>query len=53
MVNLSEIPENEMLFNNNLENANPEMKSTPLGIIISVNAVDRNANRRISRRRAP
>jgi hypothetical protein len=35
------------------ENAEPEMKQTPLGSLICVNGVEANANLPISRRRAP
>jgi hypothetical protein len=41
-----------MLFNDNPQNAKPEMKQTPLGRLICVSPVEANANLPISRRRA-
>jgi hypothetical protein len=41
-----------MRFNDNPENAKPEIKQTPLGRLICVNAVEANANLPIFRRRA-
>jgi hypothetical protein len=41
-----------MLFNDNPENAKPEIKQTPLGRLICANAVEPNAKLPISRRRA-
>jgi hypothetical protein len=42
-----------MLFNDNPQNAKPDMKQTLLGRLICVSAVEANANLPISRRRAP
>jgi hypothetical protein len=53
MPNSSEIPENVMFLNDDPENAKPEIKQSPLGRLICVNAVESNANLPISRRRAP
>jgi hypothetical protein len=42
-----------MSLNDKPENAKPEIKQTPLGRLICVNAVEANAYLPISRRRAP
>jgi hypothetical protein len=42
-----------MFFNDDPENAKPEIKQTPLGRLSCVNAVEMNANLPISRRHAP
>jgi hypothetical protein len=42
-----------MLFNDNTQNAKPEMQQIRLGRLICVSAVEANANLPISRTRAP